>query len=274
MMKNIFKSLFILLIMLFPICLKAKGYIDVSTKSITIEVGESKTFNIISNNAVGDVIIKSSDNSIVKLSNYEWTTGIVKDNVKKSDIITVKGLKIGTCTLTLTIDGATFDNEDLSGQNKKIYVSVIEKKDNTKSKNKSTNNKLKNISVEGFELNKLNSNSYTLFVDEDVENINIKATAEDKKATITGLGSYKLLYGDNSIDIIVKSEAGSLNVINIKIHRDGDESKINKNDDLNPINEFDNKEDNIKNTINNKYIGLSIIVLLVVIIIFILRRKK
>lgn len=85
--------------------------------------------------------------------------------------------------------------------------------------NKSKNNNIKNISVDGYNLIKVDSNNYTLSVTNDVTNINVKATAEDAKSKVTGTGNHNINVGENNIEIIVTAENGSQNKINIKVTR-------------------------------------------------------
>ena len=85
--------------------------------------------------------------------------------------------------------------------------------------NKSKNNNIKNISVDGYNLIKVDSNNYTLSVTNDVTNINVKATAEDSKSKVTGAGNHNINVGENNIEIIVTAENGSQNKINIKVTR-------------------------------------------------------
>lgn len=85
--------------------------------------------------------------------------------------------------------------------------------------NKSKNNNIKNISVDGYNLIKVDSNNYTLSVTNDVTNINVKATAEDSKSKVTGTGNHNINIGENNIEIIVTAENGSQNKINIKVTR-------------------------------------------------------
>ena len=85
--------------------------------------------------------------------------------------------------------------------------------------NKSKNNNIKNISVDGYNLIKVDSNNYTLSVTNDVTNINVKATAEDSNSKVTGTGNHNINVGENNIEIIVTAENGSQNKINIKVTR-------------------------------------------------------
>ena len=53
----------------------------------------------------------------------------------------------------------------------------------------------------------------------DVSSINVLAAAEDAKAKVTGVGNHDLVIGDNNIDVVVTSESGRENKINIKVTR-------------------------------------------------------
>ena len=90
---------------------------------------------------------------------------------------------------------------------------------NNYSDNRSKNNNIKEISVDGYELIKVDENNYTLVVSNDVESIKINATAEDSKAQVTGAGNHDINIGENNIEVIVTAEDGSQNKINIKVTR-------------------------------------------------------
>ncbi len=85
--------------------------------------------------------------------------------------------------------------------------------------NRSSNNNIKELKVDDYELTKVDNNNYTLTVPNNVKSINIKAIAEDQKATITGAGSRDINVGENNIEIVVTAENGSQNKINIKVTR-------------------------------------------------------
>ena len=280
MTKKIIKNILFIIIMLFPIITNAKGSITASPESLTIEVGSSKTFTINSNNSVGDVTINNSDTSIISIDKNEWETGIVESGEKKSGTITVTALKIGSATLTLNIDGATFDNEDLSGQTKKIYVNVIEKQTGTSKK--SDNNKLKELSVEGFNIKKIDNSNYKLNVGDNVSSIKIKAIAEHSKATVSGAGEHKLKTGSNKFDIIVTSQSGKLNVITLTVYKETN-TKIEEEEEQDkepekPVEEDQtpNEEVDLIDIIDNNalLIGIVVTVLLVISIIVMKLKNK
>lgn len=225
-MKKILYRVLIMIYLAIPISVFAEGYISISPSSLTIEQGSSKTFTITAYNSIGDVYIKSQKSSVASVNKNEWSTGMVGEKETKTATITVNGVSVGTTEINLTIDGATFDYDDLSNQNKTINVNVVPKSTiNTTTttkpteNNKSKNNNLKDIIVEGFELEKIDNKNYTLEVSNNVESLNIKAIAEDNKATVTGAGNHKINIGENNIKIVITSESGSKNTINLKINR-------------------------------------------------------
>ena len=75
------------------------------------------------------------------------------------------------------------------------------------------------MSVDGYELKKIDEKNYELSVNKDISNIDIKAIAEDNKAKITGIGKKELKIGENSFEIVITSESGIKNVINIRVIR-------------------------------------------------------
>ena len=238
-MKKILFNILLALFVLFPVSVLAEGYVSVSPSSLTIEQGSSKTFTITAYNAIGDVSIQSNNSGIASVSTGEWGTGMVEEKVTKTGSITVTGKSIGTTTITLTIDAATFAGDDLAGQTKTVTVNVVAKPapqpdpkpnnpqpNNPKPNNpqpqqpqKSTNNNLKSLIVEGYELVKVDNNNYTLTVTNDVTSISVNATAEDSKAKVTGIGAKELVVGENNIEVIITSESGTQNKINIKVTR-------------------------------------------------------
>jgi len=64
-MKKIFYSILLSLFILLPVNVLAKGGVSLSTNSLTIEEGSSKTFIITAYNTIGDV-------SILVLGEQEW----------------------------------------------------------------------------------------------------------------------------------------------------------------------------------------------------------
>ena len=84
---------------------------------------------------------------------------------------------------------------------------------------KSTNNELSSISVDGYSLTKVDNNNYKLEVTHDIESVNVKATAVDAKAKVSGTGEHNIKDGENAIVVAITSESGAKNYINLTITR-------------------------------------------------------
>jgi hypothetical protein len=274
-MKKKYLIILFLTMFIMPFNVLASGGFGVSSTSISMYQGESKTITITSNNAVGKLNISTSNNGVASVS----LGSIFIQNPGSSESFSITGNSIGTATISVVASDnfATMDEEILKGETKTITVNVIEKptsqSNSTPSNpstskstpsssqasqsqnNKSTNNNLKDISVDGYELTKVDNNNYTLSVSNNVTSININANAEDSKANVSGTGNHELNIGENNIELIITSESGSENKIIIKVTRkDGyyidDLDNLlsdNKIKDINIIIESDTK-------ISSKYI--------------------
>ncbi len=81
------------------------------------------------------------------------------------------------------------------------------------SRNKSSDNNLKSLSIDGYNLNETFAPATTLYtatVPGTVDEINVNAIANDSNATIvSGTGKHTLNYGTNTIQIRVKAENGA-----------------------------------------------------------------
>ena len=226
-MKKKYLIILLLTMIIIPFKVFAAGGFSVSTTSISIYPGETKTITISTNNAVGKLNISSSNGGVASAS----PGSIFIQNPGSSESITITGNSVGTATISVVASDnfATMDEEILAGQAKTITVNVIEKTEpqpsnpqpsNPQSQNNlSKNNNIKSLSVEGYELVKVDNNNYTLTVSNDVTSINVNATAEDSKAKVSGTGVKELTVGENNIEVIITSESGSQNKITIKVTR-------------------------------------------------------
>lgn len=198
----------ILSIFFIPSIVSAAGNITVSTTNLNITRGGSGSFRISANNAAGKVNVSSSNTAVATVS---MSTKFF-DN--ESDTVKVTGKSVGSAVITVYVeDATTYDDENISGRSYKINVNVKEPVVY------SSNNKLKDISVDGYELTKIDNNNYELMVNNEVETIKVNATAEDEKAKVTGTGDISLQIGVNNLQVIVTAENGAQNVINLKVTR-------------------------------------------------------
>lgn len=241
------KKLYLIVLLstiLFPIETFASGDFGISTSSITIHPGETKTITISSDNAVGKLDVSSSNPSVASVS----TGSVFIQTPGSTQTLTVSAKSVGNASISVVASSnfATMDEEILAGRTKKIYINVINQpepsggnsnnkynnkpsnnsnhqsnnEDSKDEEDKSTNNKLKEISVDGFDLQKNSDNNYSLKVGKTIDSINISAIAEDSKATVTGAGVHKINVGKNNFEIIITSESGDKNKINVTIERE------------------------------------------------------
>lgn len=227
----------------------AQGDVSISTSSLNITKGETKTFTITANNSAGRIDISSSNNNVVSVNKTSTFLDM------SSDTIIVNANNVGNAIIKIHIvDVTTYDDENLSGKTYTINVNVNDaikeesnKKDDNvssnnisnnqnnisnnnanektatkiidKQNNKSNNVNLKELIIEGYELNKIDDNNYTLEVNNSVKSINILAVAEDEKSKINGIGVHELNVGENEFNVEIVAEDGTINNILLKINR-------------------------------------------------------
>ena len=125
---------------------------------------------------------------------------------------------------------------------------------------KSSNNYLKMMEVEGYELipkfNRQND-SYTIFVkDDSINNFNVIAETDNDKAKVEGIGNINVSNSERKINLKVTAENGNIKVYTINIENEANKPKNQK---------------------GNMLISLIIIIavaIVVVGIIFIKKKKK
>lgn len=224
--------LIILMLVMFPINALAAGGFSVSPNQITMYPGETKTFIINTNNAVGKLDISSSNASVVSVN----LSSVFIQNPGASETITVTAKALGSVNVVVKASDnfATMDEEILAGKTASVTINVVNKP------NYSKNNNLKELSIEGHDVVKINDNNYSLVVGADINEVNIKALAEDAKAKVTGDGIKQLKDGENHFEVIITSEAGVQNKISVYITKnDGysisDLKKLLNNDEIDTI---------------------------------------
>ena len=86
--------------------------------------------------------------------------------------------------------------------------------------NGSPNNKLSGITIDGYSLTPTfskDTEKYDLVVDSSVSSVNIRATAIDSKATVSGAGTISLGSGMTIVKIVVKAENGDTRTYQVSI---------------------------------------------------------
>lgn len=96
----------------------------------------------------------------------------------------------------------------------------------------SKDNNLKGLEVEGFEITpefKKDVLDYSVMVPEGTKTVNVKATKNDSRASVSGAGEVELVEGANNLKIVVRAENGSEKTYNLVVNVI-DEHPINVSD--------------------------------------------
>ena len=137
------------------------------------------------------------------------------NNTTKYFSVTCKATSLGSITFSYSGDVTSSDgkNTKVSGSKK---VSVV------KPREKSTNNNLKGLSVENYNLTpEFNKDTleYTVEIGDNAEVIKINAEKEDGYAQLEGDGEKEVVEGANKFEVKVTSETGSekIYVLNVNV---------------------------------------------------------
>lgn len=164
-MKRIKRLLILITLFMFPVMEIYAAGISVSSSSLKIDVGSSKTITIKASSAAGRIDISSSNTSVATVSK----SNAFLDN--SSVKITIKGKKEGTAKINIKLtDVATYDGKVLSGT-KTVSITV------KKPAEKVVVPKVMNITkfqVVGYDLNfKPDVMEYQIDVDKNVKSLYI-----------------------------------------------------------------------------------------------------
>lgn len=240
-MKRIKRFLTAILIgLIFPCIVEAaSGNINISSSS-TVVVGNKVTVTVTISSATK---MGSWQMSLNYDKNYlQLTSSTARDGgtfmidyaedpgvLKKTYTFTFKTLKNGTTKLS--VDGySAYVSSDLSAlslsaNTKQIKIITQAELEASYSKN----NNLSSLGIEGFTLTpEFNADTleYSTVVPENTTEININATVQDKKASITGAGIQTVAQGANKFSVVVKAQNGAEKtyIINVEVK---DENPIN-----------------------------------------------
>ena len=245
--------------MMFKTEVKA-GSLSIWASASNIEVGSKVTVSVNAKNVAGTFNVTSSNNSVL--------SGGVTGEWLESDTYTYTftAKAVGKATITvLAVDVADFDTNGGFTGAKSVTLNVVAKKQTPSGgsaggtttkpstggttadkKEYSSDNNLKSLSIEGYDLEPIfnkDTTEYKLTVDENIEKINVKAEANHDKASVKGIGEVNLTSGENTIEVKVIAENGNekiykiiVNVTDlnpIKVNVGNDEYTIvKKNNDL------------------------------------------
>lgn len=142
-----------------------------------------------------------------------WSTSSAATTIEKGTELKVTG------TSTEKVNGYVWYRVSYNGATKYVASSLLT---NTKpeEEKKSDNAYLKSLTIEGQELTPVfnkETTSYTMQIESDITELNIKAEAEDEKASVSIQGNKDLKDGENKVTVSVSAEDGTIKIYEITV---------------------------------------------------------
>jgi len=249
-MKKTIKILIfsVLMILVFGITEVKAASASISASKTSATVGDSVTITVTINAATWNVSVSGSGIS-------DKIVGYNEDavNQTKTKSYTLNTSKAGTYTVSISGD-CTDENDSKAYPSDSVTVTVSEPapvvtpepepetqkpvENNSSSNNskpkveekKSSDSKLKALSVEGYQISpefSADVKEYTLSVPYEVTKLDISATVNHNKATYSVSGEEELEVGENEVIVKGRAEDGSTTKYTIKVTRAREELYIN-----------------------------------------------
>ena len=208
--------------LLFISCLCFNIGIVYAAPSASISVNKSRVE--IGSSVSATVTVKSTAAWNIRIASSGATSGCTQgfsdvtdnaQNTTKSFTVTCKATSLGTINFTMTGDITDVSSGNSVSVSGSRNVSVV------KPREKSSNNYLKSLEVEGYEISPAfdkKTSEYSVNVPSTVSKINIKASKEDSYSSISGTGEKEVSEGLNTFDITVISETGVSNIYSLKVN--------------------------------------------------------
>lgn len=208
-MKKKLLSLVLALVFIIPINVNAAS-LGISASSTTVTTGSSVKITVKAGGLAGRFSVTSSNSGVLSGgTGSEWL-----ENESKTYTFNAKNL--GSATITVkAINAADSSSSATFTGSKSITIKVV------KPREKSTNNNLKGLGIEGYsitpEFNK-DTLEYSSEIPSSVEKINIQADKEDGYASVAGSGEQEVKEGLNKFEIKVTSETGKEKVYVLNVN--------------------------------------------------------
>lgn len=201
-MKKIVKVLIFFFVIMFGYQWQVSaGSLGISASSTTVTTGGSVRISVKANSLAGKITVTSSDSSVLS----GGTSGEWIENQTRT--YTFKAKSTGTVTVTVKpLTLGDFDTSAAYTTSKSVKIKVVAPRE------KSTNNNLKALSIDGYELSpsfNKNTTEYTVELPAEVTKIKVNATKESSYASVSGSGEIEVQEGENKIEVVVTSETGA-----------------------------------------------------------------
>ncbi|MCI8471213.1 MAG: cadherin-like beta sandwich domain-containing protein [Clostridia bacterium] len=151
----------------------------------------------------------------------------MKENMKVKKIIMIMMLSISMMFGLLTIENQATNQTEEESNTTTQNITNTQATQNTSSTNnkvveKSSNANLSNLGIRPHDFTgfRYGTTSYEVAVPEDTQEVEVYASAQDEKATVTGTGKKSLEKGENKIQVVVTAEDGTTKTYTINIIRE------------------------------------------------------
>jgi len=215
--------------------------VTASNTSVTVDENGVATVTITGSNVTGTVSVSTANANIATVtSSYNW--------IENSSVtVTIRGVTAGTTTVTVsgkvadsttgagdttysipisvTVRGKSTDvpdnNSSNNNSNSTGNTGTTGNTNNNQVEPKSSNSNLSNLGIRPNDFTGFRSGitTYNVTVPTDVEKIEVYATKQHEKATVTGTGTKSLKEGLNIFSVVVKAEDGTQTTYTINVTR-------------------------------------------------------
>ena len=225
-MKIGVKKIIVYMIMCFVIIMamapkvQAAGLVIAFSKS-TANVGDTITIRVTGNEVKGNVKLTVSGNATLKEDTVSLDNGPASVDL---DVSGTSSIKVVATSVDDMQDSETGTPYSTGGT---ITVEgTSDSSNNTTSEEESSNANLSNLGIRPNDFSgfKPGTTTYNVTVPEDVESVEVYATAQDSNASISGTGNKTLEYGENALNVVVTAEDGTIKTYTINVTREGEET--------------------------------------------------
>lgn len=209
-MKKLSAGILCLILLAFFTPKVSAAGLEITAPTKTVTQGGSIVVTVRASGLAGKFSITSSNGNVLSGgTSSEWI-----ENGSKSYKFSAKS--IGSATITVrSLDVSSTSGQKYTGS-KSITINVV------KPREKSNNNYLSSLSVEGYSITPEFSKDqleYSLEVPAETEKIQINANKADGYASLDGTGEKEVSEGDNRFEIKVTSETGKerIYIVNVNV---------------------------------------------------------
>ena len=225
-MKIGVKKIIVYMIMCFVIIMamtpkvQAAGLVIAFSKS-TANVGDTITIKVTGNEVKGNVKLTVSGNATLKEDTVSLDNGPASVDL---DVNGTGSIRVVATSVDDMQDSATGTPYSTGGTITVEGTSDSDSSNDTTTEQESSNANLSNLGIRPNDFSgfKPGTTTYNVTVPEDVETVEVYATAQDSGATISGTGNQTLEYGENALNVVVTAEDGTIKTYTINVTREGE----------------------------------------------------